>query len=310
MQRIIHLNIDDEERLEVVTQAIGAKIRREIMRLLRHNACTVADLARKVGMPISTVAFHVNVLKKAGFVNVTVKRNTRGNAKLISRQIDHVSVDFGMQSERDQKICVYTETIPIGSFVKAEVRPGCGIADENNIIVADDLPGAFFSPARLNAQILWFTSGYIEYNVPNFMLSGKKVQSISFSMELCSEAPNFRNDWESDITFWINGHELCTYNSLGDYGGRRGRLTPDWWSDYSTQYGIMNTIKVTNEFTYLNENVVGGQTLEKLGVTKGDYFTFRIGIKDNAKHVGGLNLFGEKFGDYAQGLVYSVDYLE
>ena len=72
----------------------------------------------------------------------------------------------------------------------------------------------------------------------------------------------------------------------------------------------MNTIKVTNEFTYLNENIASGQTIEKLGITKGDYFTLRIGIKDNAKHVGGLNLFGEKFGDYAQGLVYSADYLE
>ena len=32
------------------------------------------------------------------------------------------------------------------------------------------------------------------------------------------------------------------------------------------------------------------------------------GIKPDAKHQGGLNLFGERFGDYAQGLVYSVDY--
>ena len=78
MQRIVNLNIDDEKRLETVTQALGASVRREIMRLLRYNSCTVADLARKVNMPISTVAFHVNILKKAGFVNVTVKHNTRG----------------------------------------------------------------------------------------------------------------------------------------------------------------------------------------------------------------------------------------
>ncbi len=46
----------------------------------------------------------------------------------------------------------------------------------------------------------------------------------------------------------------------------------------------------------------------KLGLQAGDYITLRIGIKKDAHHQGGLNLFGEQFGDYAQGLVFTVDY--
>ena len=96
--------------------------------------------------------------------------------------------------------------------------------------------------------------------------------------------------------------------SPGDFGGRRGRLNPAWWSDYSTQYGVIKSLLITQDCVYLDETPVSTQTVKKLGLQEGDYFTFRIGIKPDAKHQGGLNLFGERFGDYAQGLVYSVDY--
>ncbi len=34
----------------------------------------------------------------------------------------------------------------------------------------------------------------------------------------------------------------------------------------------------------------------------------RFGIKDNAKHVGGFNLFGKEFGDYKQDIVMGLSY--
>ena len=140
------------------------------------------------------------------------------------------------------------------------------------------------------------------------MLKDKKVNAVVLSMELCSEAPNYRNDWESDITFWINGTEVATYLSPGDFGGRRGRLNPDWWSDYSTQFGNMKTLRITQDGVFLDETRTDWRTIDKLKLQQGDYITFRIGIKEDAKHQGGLNLFGEKFGDFSQGLLYMVDY--
>ena len=198
--------------------------------------------------------------------------------------------------------------IPLGSFCDAQIEAGCGMANGSNIIIADDTPGVFFSPERYSAQIIWFAKGYLEYRIPNYMMRDKKVNAVTFSMELCSEAPNYRNDWESDITFWVNGQEVATYVSPGDFGGRRGRLNPPWWSDFSTQYGIIKTIRITNECVYLDENAVSTLNIGKLGLQAGDYITLRIGIKKDAHHQGGLNLFGEQFGDYAQGLVFTVDY--
>jgi predicted transcriptional regulator len=106
----------------------------------------------------------------------------------------------------------------------------------------------------------------------------------------------------------VNGVELATYTSPGDYGGRRGRLNPEWWSDQSSQYGVVKALKITNECVYLDETAVSTQTINKLGLLDNDYFTFRIGIKENSKNQGGVNIFGEKFGDFAQGLLYMVDF--
>ncbi len=307
LERDYKLQIDEEENMAKVIHALNAQARRDIMRLLRDSSYSVVELSRLLKLPISTVSFHLNILSKAGLVSVAVKKNSRGNAKIVSRKVDHIMLDF-ISEHRFVENRHFVQEIPIGSFSDAHVEAVCGMASESGIIIADDLPGAFFSPDRYNAQIIWFSKGYLEYKIPNYMLKDKKVNSITFSMEICSEAPNYRNDWESDITFWINGVEVATYLSPGDFGGRRGRLNPEWWSDYSTQYGIIKNLRITNKAVYLDENRVSGHNVKSLSIQEGDNIILRIGIKENAHHQGGINLFGEKFGDFSQGLVYMADY--
>ena len=128
-------------------------------------------------------------------------------------------------------------------------------------------------------------------------------------MELCSETSTYNNHWESDITFWINGVELCTYRSPGDFGGRRGMNNPDWWQDFMTQYGQLVTVSVTADGVTLNNVRVTDCTLEQLKLDEGDFFELKIGVKENAKAKGGFNLFGKGFGDYKQDIRISYDRL-
>ena len=307
MERDFRLQIDEEEKMANVIYALNAQPRRNIMSLLRSSSYSVVELSRLLKLPISTVSFHLNILRKADLVSIVVKKNTRGNAKIVSRKVDSILLDL-ISNKQNVKSQHFAQEIPLGSFTDAHVEAGCGMASEESIIIADDLPGAFFSPERYKAQIIWFSKGYLEYKVPNYMIKDKKLNSITFSMELCSEAPNYRNDWESDITFWINGIEVATYVSPGDFGDRRGRLNPAWWSDFSTQYGIIKNLSITEKGVYLDENLVSTRNIKSLGIQDGDNIVFRIGIKDNARHQGGINLFGEKFGDFSQGLVYMADY--
>ena len=307
MERDFRLQIDEEDKIADVIYALNAQPRRNIMSLLRRSSYSVVELSRLLKLPISTVSFHLNILRKADLVSIVVKKNTRGNAKIVSRKVDSILLDLisNIQNVKSQH---FVQEIPLGSFTDAHVEAGCGMASEDSIIIADDLPGAFFSPERYRAQIIWFSKGYLEYKIPNYMIKDKKLTSITFSMELCSEAPNYRNDWESDITFWINGVEVATYVSPGDFGDRRGRLNPDWWSDFSTQYGIIKNLSITEKGVYLDENIVSSRNIKSLGIQEGDNIVFRIGIKDNARHQGGINIFGKKFGDFSQGLVYMADY--
>ena len=71
---------------------------------------------------------------------------------------------------------------------------------------------------------------------------------------------------------------------------------------------MIKTLRITDECVYLDETPVSTYNIKKLKLAEGDYITLRIGVKEDAKHQGGMNIFGEKFGDFSQGLIYMVDY--
>ena len=48
--------------------------------------------------------------------------------------------------------------------------------------------------------------------------------------------------------------------------------------------------------------------LEQLKLLEHPYISVRIGVKENARHVGGVNLFGAKFGNYPQDIVLRIRY--
>ena len=309
MSRYIHLSIDDEERLDKIMSAMASKTRRDILRMLSRNSYSVTEIARQLEIPTSTAAFHITQLQLADMIHVQSKSAQHGASKIISRKIDEIDISYVGGFDADQVLTTVLD-IPIGSYTDCKAVPSCGLANEENIIDMDDTPGVFFSSGRTAAQIIWFSAGYLEYRVPTHFLVDKELVGLSFSMELCSEAPNYRTDWESDITFWVNGAEVCTWTSPGDFGGHRGKLNPEWWSDFSTQYGLLKTVRVNSDGTYLDENKVSGVVLEQLDISGKDYFTLRIGVKEDAVNRGGLNLFGEKFGNYQQNILVKLSYKE
>ena len=309
MPGYMHLSVYDEDRIKKIMSAMASKVRRDILRLVNRNSYSISEIARILEMPVSTVSFHVNLLQEADLVLVQTQSMMRGSYKLISRRLDEVNINF-VQEDHSGQVMTSTLNIPIGSYTDCQALPSCGIATENNIIEVEDVPSVFYSPARLNAQIIWFSNGYLEYRIPNTMAQNRELVGVSFSMELCSEAPNYRNEWKSDITFWVNGQEVCTWESPGDFGGHRGLLNPEWWPDLSTQNGLLKTVRINSRGTYLDENKASDVTLDALNIAQGEYFTLRIGIKPDAANVGGLNLFGEKFGNHQQNIIVKLSYKE
>jgi predicted transcriptional regulator len=193
--------------------------------------------------------------------------------------------------------------MPIGAYVDAVVSPTCGIASETGIIGHLDDPGTFYDPDRVQAQLLWFRHGYVEYRFPNRLPSGARVENLQLSLELSSEAPLHNDDWPSDIFMSVNGVEVGTWTSPGDFGGERGALTPNWWEEWNSQYGLLKVWKVAEDGSYVDGMRISNVTLDQLRLEQARFISVRIGVKENARHVGGINIFGRSFGNYPQDIV-------
>ena len=297
---------NQDDRFEAIASALSHKLRRKILQLLASGSFSVAQIAQKLDVPVTTAHFNINVLEQAGLVSVIEKVASRGKEHVVSRKVDRVMFDLMMHKKSKAQTHVFH--LPIGSYFDAKIKSPCGMASEEGVIGEYDSPAVFLLGDRSRAQLLWASGGSLEYRVPNdFLKGGANVSSLSVSLEICSEIPNYQNDWRSDITFWINDVELCTYTSPGDFGGRRGAINPAWWPDGNTQYGLLVNVTIKDNIVWLNEVGVASVKPEKLRLAEGNYFTLRFGVKENARNYGGFNLFGEKFGDYAQGILVTVD---
>lgn len=230
-------------------------------------------------------------------------RKERGS-KIVSRQYEQLRISMVSDANNRPRFKVHNVSIPIGSYSSFSVRRYCGILSEEGYIGRRDDSTSFYSSLRFAAQLIWFDCGYLEYVVPVFDVALPSVTSLSLSLELCSEFPGCNNDWKSDVFFEINGKEVCVYTCPGDFGDRSGVYTPSWWAA-GTQYGMMKNITVGGNGTYLDGEKVSPVTVGDV-LDGADVLRIRIGVREDARHPGGINLFGEKFGDYRQHIMLSL----
>jgi predicted transcriptional regulator len=304
MIQTIKMNLDDVEHLATISKALSSETRIEILRQLRHRDLNVNEIAELLDIPASSSAAHVKVLEEAGMIKTSLQPGIRGSMKLCHIVLDHIYVEMNTTKNLEQEEEIIR--MPIGSYVDYRIEPTCGIASAKGPIGTEDDPRCFYLPERSEAQLIWLGRGYLVYRFPTNSLTDKQVQRLELSMELCSEDHEYNMNYPSDITLWVNGIEVGTWSCQSDYGGRRGKLNPDWWPDKNTQYGMLKTWSITEQGCYLEEENTGSRGLAEFRLTDKDYISVRIGIKEDAEHSGGLNLFGEGFGDYPQNIVMKI----
>jgi len=301
--RVLELLADDYnlQKLETVTKALGSATRLEILRFLSAHTCTLLEIAEALDLPPSTATLHINVLEKAGLIETNLSPATRGLQKVCARVYDRIVIQLPAAAEREET--TVEVSMPIGAFVDVHIIPTCGLLGELGIIGHLDDPTAFYEPERIHAQLIWFRQGTVEYRFPNRLPPNVLLDDIDVSFEICSEAPLHHSHWPSDITVWIGDVEIGTWTSPADFGGERGALTPAWWDSQNSQFGLLKVWKVTNNGSFVDGVQVSKVTLNSLSLEPGHPISVRIGIKDNASNIGGLNLFGSKFGNYPQDIV-------
>lgn len=303
----IDLSIDDPERLYQLTHALASPVRIRIMQALGERSMSVGELSQRLDIPMSTAALAVKTLEEAGLITTETQPGARGSVKLCSRRLDTMSVALAPKERMEDSVLALS--MPLGGYSLAEgIRKTCGLAGENTIMGEMDNPAVFYSPDRFAAQLIWFREGALEYRFAFQQMDKVDIQWLELSFEACSEAPMYRDPWESDIAVAINGKRLGIWTCPCDCGGRQGRLTPSWWPALSTQFGFLKTWRVTAEGSYLDGARISGVTIKDLGIDAQNYIAARIEVATDAQNVGGINLFGERFGDYPQAITLRVGY--
>ncbi|WP_304225506.1 transcriptional regulator [Gracilinema caldarium] len=297
--RFFVLNSRDDKDL---IEAIGSSVRLSIINLIARETLNINEIAQKLGLPQSTVATNVAVLERAGLIETEVTSAKKGNQKRCRTAFDELLIQV-IPEERIPEDSIEVE-MPIGLFTNVQVTAPCGLCSPSGIIGYLDVPDSFLHPDRMSAGLLWFGTGFVEYQFPNNSLySAKDLKVLELSMELSSETPGTNPHWLSDITLWINGIEIGTWTSPGDFGDRRGKFTPEWWKLEGSQYGLLKRWSVTDGGSFVDGVQLSSVTLTDLCLKDHHSIRVRVGVKEDAAHPGGINIFGRGFGNYNQAIV-------
>lgn len=303
---ILELDIEDEQAMKVF-KALSSETRLRILRYLGSGPQNVSTIAEELDLPLSTANLHLSALEQAGLLFTDWRPGNRGSQKVCARAYSTITVPF-----RSTDSHIYRSTdvsMPVGNYTDCQIAPTCGLHSETNVIGYLDRPSAFYEPERIHAQRLWFHHGYVEYRFPNRLPPQTTPESLHLSFEACSEAVTHHYNWPSDITVWINDIEIGMWTSPADFGGERGMLTPKWVSIDSSQYGLLKTWRVDNMGTFIDGVQISDVSVSDLHVPGNPFVSVRIGVKPDAHHVGGINIFGKKYGNHAQDIVLIIHYI-
>ncbi len=298
----MHIEVKRENMY--LLEAFASETRVAIIEWLNTRPMNIRELAAQLHLSSAIVTRHVQKLERAGLLRCEQQPGLRGMQKVCSLAEETLTLQLRTIRHNPD---VYVHEIPVGQYNAYDIRPTCGLCSAKSAIGMHDDIRYFADPLHTQAELLWFGSGWIAYRIPNYLLASQTVRSLEISLELCSEAPGFNENRPSDIGFRLNGQLVGVWTSPGDFGSRPGVHTPNWWRG-GTQHGVLKTLRVDATGSHVDGVLVSDVALSALGIVSGSEITFQIENLESARHAGGVNLFGSRFGNYAQGIRVAMGY--
>lgn len=300
------LVINAQENREAIL-ALSSEIRLNILNLLSYKKLNINEISAELALPQSTVATNVAALEKAGLLDTEIISAKKGNQKICRAVYEEILIQMIPEQQKDND--TIEVEMPIGLYTNYQVSAPCGLCSTEGIIGFLDVTDSFLNPDRMRASLLWFETGWVEYQYPNNSLyRDAKLRSLEISAELSSETPGTNPNWLSDITLWVNNIDVGHWTSPGDFGDKRGKLTPDWWKLEGSQYGLLKKWTITDAGTFVDGVGISDRVLDDLHLPDHHSIRVRIGVKAEAAHPGGMNIFGRGFGNYNQALILRLHF--
>ena len=286
-------------------QALASEMRLKIIEILKVEEKNIKELAELLGVSPTITARHIKQLEEVGIISTVKVSGKRGLQKVCRLNPGSVLLVFDDDCETGKSIKKFS--IPVGAYTDYMVSSSCGLADQNSLIGIHDDPRYFSHPNHGEAGLVWFTHGWVEYRIPSYMLDDRKVKKISFSLELCSEYPHFKDDYKSDIYIFLNDKKIACWTSPGNFGDRRGKYNPPWWN-LGSEYGKKIIVEINDAGSFVGNEKISDVRVFDLNIVWGKDMKLRILSPEKTENPGGINIFGKGFGDYDQDIDLKIEY--
>lgn len=301
MRHIEHL----EDGLEIF-KALGSGVRIKIIQLLLQQPMSMNELAAKLEISNGALTTHIKKLEDCGLLTTSTESAGHGNQKICKVIQDRLLIDLKNDDREQENTC--SVSLQVGRYSDCQVYPTCGLSTAEKLIGVVDDCRYFSHPDHFDADILWFSWGFVEYQIPNLVPASSRITQLTISAELSSEAPGANCCWPSDISFYVNDTYVGNWLSPGDFDDVRGLFTPDWWYPNWNQYGLLKMLSINERGTFIDGVKISDVQVSDLCLDGCGRIKLRLAVEKDAEHVGGLTIFGRSFGNYAQDIRVDMSY--
>ena len=297
------INIDSDSL--PVMEALANSSRLKIINLISNGEYNIKQIAEELFLSVGMVSRHIKQLEDAGIVKSKFVPTNSGVEKICTLAVDEIYIQFPKKVfPKYQQSATH---IGVGTYSSYKVEPTCGLASPQYYIGKLDQPTYFMAADRMQAELIWMSSGFLEYTIPNSLdTTLHKPEQLEISLEIASEFPTSNNSWESDLEFFINDKSCGIWTIPGNYSDVRGKLNPDWWPEKNSQYGLLKTLRITETETLMDAERISDFCLDDIDFSQ-DLISIRFQVEATEEQ-GGLTIFGRGFGNYAQDIVYRIYY--
>ncbi|WP_313467462.1 ArsR family transcriptional regulator [Carnobacterium sp.] len=302
----MQLDLTTESKL--VFQALSSDTRLKMIHFIGNQKKSVGEIADNLQISKAITTRHVQQMEDCGLLGSERGVGKNHNRKMVFLKVDDIHISFPEKVYPEFQL--HSTDLKIGHFTDFSVKPTCGLATEKEVVGKSDDPKYFLDTNRVDAALLWFSEGFVEYKIPNLLREDELPEMLEISFEIASEFPVSNNIWPSDISIFVNDIKVATYTVPGNFSDIRGRYTPGWWNDRFSQYGLLKHIRINKLDTGIDGEKYSPVTIDDLHLQDHSLLKLRFEVEENAKNKGGLTLFGQGFGNHDQNILINTYYLK
>ncbi|MDR1948919.1 MAG: hypothetical protein LBQ38_05990, partial [Spirochaetaceae bacterium] len=145
--------------------------------------------------------------------------------------------------------------------------------------------------------LIWFSAGFVEYPVPNYLPEGARLIELQISLEIASHLPDAAPEDKSlGVLFSVNQIAVGSWIVPLNDDNYRSLYTPSWWEPSRIQSGKIKLLTINQKGTFIDgNNRVSAVTIGQLDITPGKRVRLRVTSQGS-----GVTIFGRGFGNYNQ----------